>query len=157
MYCIKKNFVLALISIFLVASVSSELPDLSNGNPNLPSLDVALLSNNTYNVNYSVDQSTIINNFDQSLNTTHSVQFNNLTLTGNISLKFGDLVSEQNPDGVDSIRIKATNDMDIVLGGLTNYFSIWNSVDSTAVFFVNNVGDTDLLGDLNIGDDIFMS
>ena len=82
----------------------------------------------------------------------------NVGIGNNLTLLFGDLVSEQNPDAVDAIRIKASSsDVDVVLGDPTGYFSVWNSVDDTAVFFVNNVGDTDLLGDLNIGDDIFMS
>ncbi|KKK49696.1 hypothetical protein LCGC14_3132470, partial [marine sediment metagenome] len=81
-----------------------------------------------------------------------------LNLTGNISLPFGDLVSEQNPDAVDAIRIKASgSDVDVVLGGVTDLFSVWNAADTTPVFFVNNVGNTDVLGDLTIGDDIFMS
>ena len=83
----------------------------------------------------------------------------NLNVTGNISLKFGDLVSEQNPDSVDAIRIKATSsDVDVVLGDIigTGFFSVWNAADDTPVFFVNNVGDTDILGDLTIGDDIFI-
>ena len=75
-----------------------------------------------------------------------------LNVTGNVSLKFGDLISEQNPDVVNAIRIKATSsDVDVILGDLTGYFSIWNVADDTAVFFVNNVGNTDLLGDLTIG------
>ena len=157
-----KRVGLLVILVFLVATfsfmISAELPNLINGNSNRPSLDSADISNKTFNVNITNNQITNnINNFDQSLNTTNSVQFNNLTLTGNISLEFGDLVSEQNPDLVNSFRIKVTNDFDIVLGGMTDYFSVWNSVDDTAVFFVDNDGNTDLLGDLNIGDDIFMS
>ncbi len=82
-----------------------------------------------------------------------------LEVNGSISLQFGNLVSEQNPDAVDAIRIKATNDVDVVLGDIfgTSYFSVWNAADDTAVFFVDNIGNTDVLGDLNIGDDIFMS
>ena len=80
-------------------------------------------------------------------------------LADDISLEFGDLISELNPDAVDAIRIKGTNDVDVVLGDIfgTSYFSVWNAADDTAVFYVNNVGDTDILGDLTIGDDIFMS
>ena len=75
-----------------------------------------------------------------------------------ISLKFGDLISELNPDGVNATRLKGTaSDVDVVIGDGTGYFMVWNAVDDTAVFFVNNVGDTDILGDLTIGDDIFMS
>ncbi len=83
----------------------------------------------------------------------------NVGIGNNLTLLFGDLVSEQNPDVVDAIRIKGTNDVDVVLGDIfgTSYFSVWNAADDTAVFFVNNVGNTDVLGDLNIGDDIFMS
>ncbi len=82
----------------------------------------------------------------------------NLTVGDDISLEFGDLVSEQNPDAVDAIRIKASgSDVDVVLGGVTDLFSVWNAADTTPVFFVNNIGNTDILGDLTIGDDIFMS
>ena len=82
----------------------------------------------------------------------------NVNITGNLSLQFGELVSELNPDGVNATRIKATSsDVDVVLGDSTGYFSVWNAADDTAVFFVNNVGNTDVLGDLTIGDDIFMS
>ena len=79
---------------------------------------------------------------------------NNLTADGNFSLEFGDLISEQNPDAVDAIRIKGTGDIDVVLGGMTDYFSVWNSVDDTAVFFVDNDGNTDVLGDLTVSDRI---
>ena len=78
-------------------------------------------------------------------------------ISGDLKLEFGDLVSEQNPDAVNAIRIKATNDVDIVLGDASGYFSVWDTADNNAVFYVNNVGDVDLLGDLTIGDDIFMS
>ena len=82
---------------------------------------------------------------------------NNLSLGGKISLGFGDIVSEQNPDAVDAIRIKGTSsDIDIVIGGITDFFSVWNAADDTAVFFVNNVGDTDILGDATIVGDILL-
>ncbi len=66
---------------------------------------------------------------------------------GDLSLEFGDLVSEQNPDAVDAIRIKGTgSDVDVVLGDVTGYFSVWNVADNNAVFYVNNDGDTDIAG-----------
>ena len=83
---------------------------------------------------------------------------NNLSLSGKISLGFGDIVSEQNPDAVDAIRIKGTSsDIDIVIGGTTDFFSVWNTADDTPVFFVNNVGDTDILGDATITGNILIS
>lgn len=77
----------------------------------------------------------------------------NLTV-GDVSLGFGDLVSEQNPDAVNALRIKATSsDVDVVLGDPTGYFSIWNSVDDTAVFYVDNLGNTDIAKDLTLADE----
>ena len=79
---------------------------------------------------------------------------NNLKVGDDISLEFGDLVSEQNPDAVDAIRIKATaSDVDIVLGDVTGYFSVWNVADNNAVFYVDNLGNTDIAGDLTVVDD----
>ncbi|KKL08547.1 hypothetical protein LCGC14_2574740, partial [marine sediment metagenome] len=43
----------------------------------------------------------------------------NLTTNGSILLEFGDLVSEQNPDSADAIRIKGTDYVDVVIGGMT--------------------------------------
>ena len=68
---------------------------------------------------------------------------------GEISLEFGDLVSEQNPDGADAIRLKGTaSDVDVVLGQASGYFSVWNAADNTAVFYVDDRGDTDIEGNL---------
>ena len=67
---------------------------------------------------------------------------------GDISLKFGDLVSEQNPDGADAIRIKGTSDIDVVIGSMSGLFAVWNVADDTPVFYVNERGDTDITGDL---------
>ena len=84
------------------------------------------------------------------------VNINSLTLAGSLSLGFGDLVSEQNPDAVNAIRMKATaSDVDVVIGDGTGYFSVWNAVDDTAVFYVNNLGNTDTAGDLTVVGTIF--
>ena len=70
-------------------------------------------------------------------------------MTGDLSLGFGDLVSEQNPDAVNAIRLKGTaSDVDVVIGDVTGYFSVWNTVDDNAVFHVNDRGNTDIAGDL---------
>ncbi len=70
-----------------------------------------------------------------------------LNVTGNLSLPFGNLISEQNPDGADAIRIKGTDYIDVVIGGMTGLFAVWNVVDDTPVFFVDERGDTDIVGD----------
>ncbi len=81
----------------------------------------------------------------------------NAIFSGAISLGFGDLVSEQNPDVVNAIRLKGTSsDVDIVLGDTTGYFSVWNVADNKAVFYVNNVGDTDIAGDLTVNGNLFI-
>ncbi|KKK55366.1 hypothetical protein LCGC14_3075260, partial [marine sediment metagenome] len=84
-------FMFLLINISLISS--AELPNLIEGNRDLPSLDDADISNKTFNVNLTQNINQTINNitnninqFDQSLNTTDSVQFDNLTLTGNLTL-----------------------------------------------------------------------
>lgn len=89
----------------------------------------------------------------QNLTILEDAYFNgNLRVDKSISLEFGDLISEQNPDGADAIRIKATSsDVDIILGHGTGYFSIWNVLDNNAVFYVNNLGSTDMIGDLTVG------
>ncbi|HEB46964.1 MAG TPA: hypothetical protein ENI22_00660 [Candidatus Pacearchaeota archaeon] len=69
----------------------------------------------------------------------------------NISLEFGDLVSEQNPDGANATRLKGTaSDVDVVLGHGTGYFSVWNAADDTNVFNVNDRGNTVIAGDLTV-------
>ena len=70
-----------------------------------------------------------------------------------VSLEFGDLVSEQNPDGYGAIRLKGTeSDVDIVLGAF-GYFNIWNVTDSTPndnVFCVDDSGNTVIHGYLDM-------
>ena len=71
--------------------------------------------------------------------------------TNDISLKFGDWISEQNPDAVDAIRIKGTSsDVDVVIGHTSGYFSVWNVADNTAVFYVDNVGNTVITGSMDM-------
>ncbi len=102
-----------------------------------------IASNNDSVVNYVVD-SYVLKSGD--------TMTGNLTINGNLTLEFGDLVSEQNPDGADAIRLKGTaDDVDIVLGDITGYFSVWNSVDDTAVFMIDDRGDTDIAGELTLG------
>ncbi len=76
---------------------------------------------------------------------------------GNISLGFGDLISEQNPDGADAIRIKGTDYVDVVIGGMTGLFAIWNVADTIPVFFVDERGDTDIAGDATILGDVLVT
>ena len=67
---------------------------------------------------------------------------NNILNVGNISLQFGDLVSELNPYAGNAIRLKGTgDDVDIVLGDSTGYFSIWDVTDTAPVFSIDNQGD----------------
>ncbi len=74
-----------------------------------------------------------------------------INFTGSLIGKFGDLVSEVNPDGADAIRIKATGDnVDVVIGGMTGLFSVWNVADNTAVFYVTERGATDITGILDM-------
>ena len=108
----------------------------------------------SFNSNYS--SVSLRNPFDQDLNTTNNVIFKNLNTTENITAnnffgEFGDLVSEANPDGVDAMRIKATGDnVDVVIGGMTGLFSVWNVADNTAVFYVTERGATDITGILDM-------
>ncbi len=77
----------------------------------------------------------------------------NLDVDGDVSFEFGDIVSEQNPDSIDAIRLKGTTgDVDVVLGDIfgAGYFSIWNAADDTAVFFVDNIGNTEITGYLDM-------
>ncbi len=77
----------------------------------------------------------------------------NLTTTGDILLEFGDLVSEQNPDTVDAIRMKATSsDVDVVLG-VGGCFNIWNATDSVPtdnIFNVRDNGDVFITGAIDM-------
>ncbi len=85
-----------------------------------------------------------------------SLEADNYYSDGNISLRYGDLVSEQNPDGADAIRIKGTDYIDIVIGGMTGLFAVWNVADDTPVFFVDERGDTDIAGDLTVTNTSFL-
>ena len=84
------------------------------------------------------------------------VQVTGDRMTGDLLMGFGDLVSEQNPDGADAIRIKGTDYIDIVIGGMTGLFAVWNVADDTPVFFVDERGDTDITGDAHIDGDAFI-
>ena len=90
---------------------------------------------------------------DQSVLIAASPTFVGMTLSGSLSLGFGDLVSEQNPDAVNAIRLKGTaSDVDVVLG-VSGYFNIWNATDATQndnVFSVNSLGNTDIAGNLTV-------
>ena len=90
------------------------------------------------------------------IDTTLDMNGKNINGSGNISLKFGDLISEQNPDGADAIRIKGTDYVDVVIGGMTGLFTVWNVADTTPVFYVDERGDTDITGDATIGGDILL-
>ena len=81
-----------------------------------------------------------------------------LTLAGaNLSMDFGNFVSELNPDGADAIRIKGTDSVDVVIGSMTGLYAVWNVADTIPVFFVNERGDTDVTGDLTVTGDIRVS
>ncbi len=79
--------------------------------------------------------------------------------TDSISLKFGDIVSEQNPYNTEAIRLKATSsDVDVVIGDALGFFTVWNVTDergADSVFDVDNDGNVNIAGDLtavgNIG------
>ncbi len=88
-----------------------------------------------------------------TVNEDGSISFNNglsVSATGDVSLGFGDLVSEQNPDGADAIRIKGTDCIDVVIGGMTGLFAIWNVADNTPVFYVNERGDISITGSVDM-------
>ncbi len=94
----------------------------------------------------------LVSQSDQDVSVASSPQFAILTLSTGLSLGFGDLVSEQNPDATDAIRLKGTSsDVDVVLGDVTGYFSVWNTADDNAVFYVDNTGATVTAGSLTVG------
>ena len=65
-----------------------------------------------------------------------------INYTGSLIGKFGDLVSEPNPYAGNAIRLKGTgDDVDIVLGDVSGYFSIWDVTDTAPVFSIDNQGD----------------
>ncbi len=67
---------------------------------------------------------------------------------------FGELVSEQNPDGANAIRLKGTaSDVDVVLGHTSGYFSVWNAADNNDVFSVSDRGNIVIAGDLTVDTD----
>ncbi len=81
----------------------------------------------------------------------HLYPKNKVLIHCDVSLGFGDLVSEQNPNVVEALRLKGTgDDVDVVLGDASGYFTVWNAADDVDVFYVNNRGDTDIAGDLTI-------
>ncbi len=77
------------------------------------------------------------------------------TAGDDISLQFGDLVSEANPDGGNAIRIKATSrDVDVVIGNAAGFFTVWSVTDGSgidALFDVNNDGNATIKGNITIG------
>ncbi len=101
-------FALVFIVIFSLNFISAQLPNLLNGNSELPSLDVASLSNNTYNINYSIGDST---NTSYMLNTGD-------TATGNYNFDSGTFfidssnnrigIGTASPDSILDIEISGT-------------------------------------------------
>ncbi len=199
----KKEGIFLFIFMFLlinISLISAELPNLIDGNQNLPELinpnsfignfdfnglcsngGVEIRSDGTIcgqrlevfnitSVNIEEQNVTVLENFiiEGDILLENIITFflgemidnlidnwiritGNLNVTGNISLEFGDLISEQNPDGANAIRLKGTSsDVDIVLGHGTGYFSVWNTADDTNVFNVNDRGNTIIAGDLTV-------
>ena len=75
------------------------------------------------------------------------------TAGDDVSLEFGDLVSEQNPDGYDAIRLKATaSDVDVVLGngGYFNIYKVADAIQTDNVFNVRNNGDIFITGSVDM-------
>ena len=81
----KKIFFLFVFGIFLISFVSASF---GYDNPTLPKI-TSPVSNLT--IIQNINQ-TITNNFDQSLNTTDNVQFQNLTLSDKITFAFGEFI-----------------------------------------------------------------
>ena len=163
----KKTKILVLIlGIFLFCNFVSAI---GFDNPNLPGIKkiIDYIKNGgdditgTYNFNggwtsggLSIIGGSIYAQVGHFLNITYlNITRQNLTITdnlvvgGNVTVenvfgKFGDLISEQNSYFGNAIRLKGTgDDVDIVLGDLTGYFSIWDVADTAPVFSINNQGD----------------
>ena len=134
-----KKIIFIFIFVFLISLVSSELPLLQNGNQGLPNLANAVTSNNTYNVNTTIQQTinnNIVNNFDQSLNTTDDVQFNDLTLTGNLTL--GQKITFAFAEMIDNI--------------VDGWIRVTGNLNVTENLMVN--GNTNITGNLTVDDRI---
>ena len=102
----------------------------------------------------------IYSTFNSTYDAKADYQFlsNNFNGSGNISLEFGEWVSEVNPDGANATRLKATaSDVDVVIGDMWGYFNVWNVADNNAVFMVDERGDTDIAGDLTVDKDTFIT
>ncbi len=163
----KKTKILVLIlGIFLFCNFVSAI---GFDNPNLPGIKKIIDYiknggddiNGTYNFNggwtsggLSIIGGSIYAQVGHFLNITYlNITRQNLTITdnlvvgGNVTVenvfgKFGDLISEQNSYFGNAIRLKGTgDDVDIVLGDSTGYFSIWDVADTAPVFSIDNQGD----------------
>ena len=163
----KKTKILVLIlGIFLICNFVSAI---GFDNPNLPGIKkiIDYIKNGgdditgTYNFNggwtsggLSIIGGSIYAQVGHFLNITYlNITRQNLTITdnlvvgGNVTVenvfgKFGDLISEQNSYFGNAIRLKGTgDDVDIVLGDSTGYFSIWDVTDTAPVFSIDNQGD----------------
>ncbi len=163
----KKTKILVLIlGIFLFCNFVSAI---GFDNPNLPGIKkiIDYIKNGgdditgTYNFNggwtsggLSIIGGDIYAQVGHFLNITYlNITRQNLTITdnlvvgGNVTVenvfgKFGDLISEQNSYFGNAIRLKGTgDDVDIVLGDSTGYFSIWDVTDTAPVFSIDNQGD----------------
>ena len=117
----KKTLVFLIVSIFLISLVSASF---GYNNPRLPQLIPILIegqiNQNITNINQT--NVTNINQFDQSLNTTDNVQFQNLTLSDKITL--GDYIIDQNGD---NFRIR----------NATSTFMFFNKSANQMVFTTN--------------------
>ncbi len=145
-----------LFFIFLVGTISADI----YSEDDIYGTSVTNITHLTIYQNYSdywdaLDTPADINTADITDDNTYvtvagDTMTGNLNVTGNISLEFGDLVSEVNPDGADAIRIKGTSDIDVVIGDMWGYFNVWNVADNIAVFTIDERGDTDIKGTLDM-------
>ncbi len=172
----KTRIIILLLGVFLFCNLVSA--SFGYDNPNLPSIErvIDYIKNGgdnifgTYNFNggwtsggISIIGGIIYAQEGRFHNITYlNITRQNLTVTDNLIVggnvtadnffgKFGDLISEVNPDGVDAIRIKSTADsVDVVIGGMTGLFSVWNVADNAPVFYVNERGDTSIEGSVDM-------
>lgn len=131
----KLYFCLALLFIFSIAFSSADFPNLLNGNPSLPSLDVAQRSNNTYNVNYTAGGTSGITWAEATnstlANTLTANNFGNFNQTMNVSAFF--LWSLLGRIGVNTTTPQNTLN---VIGS----FNISNGTNSIPSLIVDTVG-----------------
>ena len=156
---VSKEMFTFLLVILILSPISAEL-EIGFDNPEVPRIIMGEPEIVAGNITNNINQTTYENNFDQSLNTTDDVQFNNVTLVG-WSTGLFDLAVSSLSNFLSISNNGTTIEIDFnesylnasigsyvsnITGGGSGTSGIWENVSGTATFD----GDANVIGNLTI-------